>query len=117
MQVSNTRHADDPLRRFREGWRLKARNARDTWLPGTGPLEAALESTFREGVAFATGILEEEGHRELASKIRMRVERKAWRRGIGRAARDAAAKRPPSREVAIAFGHHELGGQARKREW
>lgn len=77
MQVSNTRQADDPLRRFRAGWRLKARNARDTWLPGTLPIETALESTFREGVAFATAILEQEGQRDLALKIRMQVERKA----------------------------------------
>jgi hypothetical protein len=77
MRLSNSERADDPLGRFRAGWRLKARNARDTWLLGTGSLEAALESTFREGVAFAAEILEKEGHREMATKIRMRVQPKA----------------------------------------
>jgi len=43
--------ADGPLRRFREGWRLKARNARDTWLPGTGTVEVAQERTSAKGFA------------------------------------------------------------------
>jgi hypothetical protein len=69
MRLSNGERADDPLRRFRASWRLKVRNARDTWPPGTLPIETALEGTFREGVAFAAEILEEEGHRDMASKI------------------------------------------------
>ena len=76
MQLSNGERADDPLGRYRAGWRLKARNAKDTWLPGTLPIETALEGTFREGVAFAAEILEKEGHRELAGKIRMQVQPK-----------------------------------------
>jgi hypothetical protein len=77
MQFPNRSRADDPLGQFREGWRTKARNARDTWLPGTLPIETALESTFRDGVKFAAELIETEGHRELATKIRMRIERKA----------------------------------------
>ncbi len=77
MQPSNGARADDPLSRFRAGWRSRARNAKDTWLPGTLPIESALEGTFREGVAFAAELLEKEGHRELASKIRMQVQQRA----------------------------------------
>jgi hypothetical protein len=69
--------ADDPLGRFREGWRLKARQAKDSWTPGTEPIEAAMEGTFLDGVKFAAEFLEEEGHRELAGKLRARVQRRA----------------------------------------
>jgi len=48
---------------------------KDTWLPGTLPIESALEGTFREGVAFAAELLEKEGHRELAGRLRARVQR------------------------------------------
>ncbi len=75
MQLSNGERDGDPLARFWAGWRLKARNVRDTWLPGTLPIEAAMEDTFREGVAFAAELLEEEGHRELAGKLWARVQR------------------------------------------
>jgi hypothetical protein len=77
MQVSNAGAAGDPLRQFRDDWRAKARNAGDTWLPGTEPVEAALESTFRDGVKFAAELLENDGHHELATKIRLRIERNA----------------------------------------
>ena len=76
MRISNDERADDPLRRFRAGWRLKARHAKDTWTSGTEPIETAMESTFLEGVAFAVELLEKEGHRELANKISMRVQPK-----------------------------------------
>ena len=69
--------ADDPLGRFREGWRLKARRAKDTWTPGTESIETALEGAFLDGVKFAAEFLEEEGHRELAGKLRARVQRRA----------------------------------------
>jgi hypothetical protein len=75
MQPSNGDRGVDPLRRFRAGWRSRARNVKDTWLPGTLPIESALEGTFREGVAFAAELLEEEGHRDLAGKLRARVQR------------------------------------------
>jgi hypothetical protein len=39
------------------------------------PIEAAMEGSFREGVAFAAELLEKEGHRELASRLRVRVQR------------------------------------------
>lgn len=74
---SVTKEPTDPLARFRPGWRSRARNAKDTWLPGTLPLEAALEAAFCEGVAFAAEIIDKEGHRELATKIRMQVLQKA----------------------------------------
>jgi hypothetical protein len=77
MQSANGERADDPLKRFREGWRLKARSARDTWFPGTGAVEAVLESAFHEGVAFAAEFLAKDGHPELAGKLRARVQRKA----------------------------------------
>jgi hypothetical protein len=75
MRLSNGERDGDPLARFRAGWRSRARNVKDTWVPGTLPLEAAMEGTFREGVAFAAELLEEEGHRELAGKLRARVQR------------------------------------------
>ncbi len=75
MQPSNGARAEDPLSRFRAGWRSRARNVKDTWLPGTLPIESALEGTFREGVAFAAELLEKEGHRELAGRLRARVQR------------------------------------------
>lgn len=74
MQLSN---GEDPLARFRAEWRLKARNARDTWLPGTSAIESALESTFHDGSRFAAAFLEREGHIELAIKLRARVQRRA----------------------------------------
>jgi hypothetical protein len=77
MQPSNGEHTEDPLRRFRADWRLKARNARDTWLPGTSAIEAALESTFRDAIRFAAAFLEREGHGELAIKLQARVQRRA----------------------------------------
>ena len=77
MRFSNGDRANDPLGRFREGWRLKARNAKDTWTLGTEPIEAAMEDTFLDGVKFAAEFLEEEGHRELAGKLRARVQRRA----------------------------------------
>jgi len=77
MQLSNRERAEDPLARFRADWRMKARNAKDTWLPGTLPIESALESTFHDAIKFAAAFLEREGHVELAIKLRSRVERKA----------------------------------------
>jgi hypothetical protein len=77
MRTANEKRTDDPLARFRPGWRARARTARDTWLPGTGAIEAALEETFREGVKFAAEILEEDGQRELAIRIRARTQRQA----------------------------------------
>lgn len=76
MRLSNRERADDPLGRFRGGWRLKARKAKDTWLPGTQPIESALEGTFLDGVKFAADFLDAEGQAELAIKLRARVERK-----------------------------------------
>ena len=76
MQLSNGKRAEDPLGQFRASWRLKARNAKDAWLPGTQPIEAAMEGTFREGVAFAADFLEAEGLPELAIKLQARVQRK-----------------------------------------
>jgi len=76
MQLSNGERADDPLGRFREGWRLKARHAKDTWDSGTLPIESALESTFHDAIRFAAAFLEREGHFELATKLRARVERR-----------------------------------------
>ena len=80
MRYSNCKRADDPLARFRASWRSRARTVKDTWLPGTLPIESALESTFREGVAFAAELLEKEGHRELAGRIRARVQRAVYTR-------------------------------------
>jgi hypothetical protein len=77
MRVSNSEQADDPLARFREGWRLKARHAKDTWTQGTEPIETAMEGTFLDGVKFAAEFLEVEGHGELAIKLQARVQRKA----------------------------------------
>ncbi len=45
MRFSNGERADDPLRRFRAGWRARARSVKDTWLPRTLPIESTLEST------------------------------------------------------------------------
>jgi hypothetical protein len=75
MQLSNGERADDPLARFQAVWRSRARSVKDTWLPGTHPIEAAMEGTFREGVAFAAELLEKEGQIELAIKLRARVQR------------------------------------------
>ncbi len=61
MQLSNGERPEDPLARFRAGWRSRARSVKDTWLPGTHPIEAAMEGTLREGVAFAAELLEKEG--------------------------------------------------------
>jgi len=36
-----------------------------------------MEGTFLDGVKFAAEFLEEEGHRELAGKLRARVQRRA----------------------------------------
>jgi hypothetical protein len=77
MRLANGERADDPLGRFRDDWRKKARNARDTWIPGTGAIETAMESTFMDGVKFAAEFLEAEGQRELAIKLRARVQRRA----------------------------------------
>ena len=77
MQLSDREHANDPLGRFREGWRQKARQAKDTWTPGTEPIETAMEGTFHEGVKFAAEFLETEGQAALAIKLRARVQRKA----------------------------------------
>jgi hypothetical protein len=77
MRLSNDERADDPLGQFRHGWHLKARQAKDTWTPGTEPIEAAMEGTFHDGIKFAAELLEEEGHRELAAKLRARVQRGA----------------------------------------
>src|ERR1700687_3953846 len=52
-RFANGNHADDPLSRFRAGWPARAQKARNTWLPGTGPVEAAIEDGFRDGVKFA----------------------------------------------------------------
>jgi hypothetical protein len=77
MRLSNGEHTEDPLGRFRADWRLKARNARDTWLPGTSAIESALESTFQDAIRFAAAFIEKEGHIELAIKLRARVQRRA----------------------------------------
>ena len=77
MRPSNGERADDPLGRFREGWRLKARHAKDTWTPGTEPIETAMDATFHDGIKFAAEFLESEGRRDLASKLRARVQRRA----------------------------------------
>jgi len=50
MRLSNGERTGDPLARFRAIWRSRARNVKDTWLPATLPIEAAMEGTFREGV-------------------------------------------------------------------
>ncbi len=76
MRLSNCERADDPLGRFREGWRLKARNAKDTWVPGTEPIETAMEVTFLDGVKFAAEFLEAEGQAELAVQLQARVQRR-----------------------------------------
>jgi hypothetical protein len=76
MRVSNGERANDPLARFRSDWRLRARNAKDTWLPGTLPMESALESTFLD-VKFAAEVLEKQGHHGLAVKLRAGVQRRA----------------------------------------
>ena len=75
MQLSDRERADDPLERFREGWRLKARQAKDTWTAGTEPIETAMEGTFHDGIKFAAEFLEGEGHHELAGRLRARVLR------------------------------------------
>lgn len=67
---------DDPLGRFREGWRVKARRAKDAWTAGTEPIETAMEGTFLDGVKFAAEFLEREGQAELAVKLQARVQRK-----------------------------------------
>jgi hypothetical protein len=67
--------ADDPLDRFREAWRLKARQAKDTWIGGTESIEAAMEGAFHDGIKFAAEFLEGEGHKELAGRLRARVQR------------------------------------------
>jgi hypothetical protein len=77
MQLSNCERSEDPLRRFRDGWRLKARHAKDTWTPGTEPIETAMEGTFHDGIKFAAEFLEGEGQGNLAIKLRSSVERKA----------------------------------------
>lgn len=77
MQLSNSERADDPLGRFRDGWRLKARQAKDTWTVGTEPIETAMEGTFHDGIKFAAEFLEADGQKELAGKLRARVQRKA----------------------------------------
>ena len=68
MRLANGERADDPLGRFRDGWHVKARQAKDTWTPGTEPIEAATEGTFRDGIKFAADLLEGEGQAELAIK-------------------------------------------------
>jgi hypothetical protein len=75
IRPGNQKRSDDPLARFRPGWRTRARNARGTWLPGTGAIETAIEDGFREGVKFSSEILEEDGQRELAVRIRARTQR------------------------------------------
>ena len=77
MQLSDREHANDPLGRFREGWRLKARHAKDSWTPGTEPIETAMEGTFHDGIKFAAEFLEGEGEAQLAIKLRAAVQRKA----------------------------------------
>ena len=77
MQSSNSERADDPLGQFRADWRLRARRAKDTWTPGTEPIETAMEGTFLDGVKFAAEFLETHGQIELAIKLRARVQRKA----------------------------------------
>jgi hypothetical protein len=77
MQLSDRERADDPLGRFREGWRLKARHAKDSWTPGTEPIETAMEGGFQDGIKFATEFLKAEGQAGLAIKLRARVQRKA----------------------------------------
>jgi hypothetical protein len=76
MRLDNRTRADDPLGRLREGWRLKARQAKDTWTAGTEPIETAMEGTFLDGVKFAAEFLESEGHLKLAGRLRARVQRK-----------------------------------------
>jgi hypothetical protein len=76
MQLSNREGADDPLVRFREGWRLKARHAKNAWTPGTEPIETAMEGAFRDSVKCAVEFLEGEGHRELAGKLRAQIQPK-----------------------------------------
>ena len=77
MRLSNGERADDPLGRFREDWRLKARRAKDTWTPGTEPIETAMEGTFHDGIKFAAEFLESEGRKDLAGKLRASVQRRA----------------------------------------
>lgn len=69
--------AEDPLARFREGWRQNARRVKDTWTPGTEPIETAMEGAFLDGAKFAAEFIEAEGQKELAGKLRARVQRKA----------------------------------------
>jgi hypothetical protein len=76
MRANDVERADDPLVQFRDGWRLKARHAKDTWTTGTEPIETAMEGTFHDGIKFAVEFLEAEGHRELAGKLRARVQRR-----------------------------------------
>jgi hypothetical protein len=77
MRPSNGERADDSLGRFREGWRLKARYAKDTWTPETEPIETVMGGTFHDGIKFAAEFLEGEGHKVLAGKLRARVQRRA----------------------------------------
>jgi hypothetical protein len=44
MRLSNGERADDPLGRVPGRLAPKARNAKDTWLPGTLAIETALEA-------------------------------------------------------------------------
>lgn len=67
---------DDPLGRFREGWRLKARRAKDTWTPGTGTIEAAMEGAFLDGIKLAAEFLDGEGQSGLAIKLQASAQRK-----------------------------------------
>ena len=76
MRLSNVERADYPLARFRVGWRARARKARDTWLPGTYAVEAAIEDGFLEGVKFTAELLEKEGDRDLANRVRVQIQRK-----------------------------------------
>lgn len=71
-----TERTADPLGRFREGWHLKAKQAKNTWGAGTQPIETAMEGTFHDEIKFATEFLEGEGHKELAGKLRARVQRR-----------------------------------------
>jgi hypothetical protein len=77
MQLSNGERAADPLGRFRDSWRLKARHAKDTWTLGTEPIATAMEGTFLDGVKFAAAFLEAEGQPGLAIELQARVQRRA----------------------------------------
>ncbi len=77
MRPSNGESAEDPLGPFRADWRLKARHEKDTWTLGTEPIETAMEGSFHDGIKFAAEFLEGEVHRDLAGKLRARVQRRA----------------------------------------